>query len=196
MNHKITPIIAALLVIIINVSIIIITKKHNEVVNTTIDSSVCISSETSKTNAETTTTPEPTTEQETTTKTITETSTDKEDTTKLTETTEAVVYSTTKNGIKKVMGTFKVTVYTPNSSWGYATAYGKGGAKHLQTCAVDPNVIPLGSYIEVNGLTLYCNDTGSAVKGNVIDIFYDGSESEAEAWGDEFGMRHEVYMVA
>lgn len=46
----------------------------------------------------------------------------------------------------------------------------------IQTCAVDPNVIPLGSTIYVNGLTLLACDVGGAIKGNHIDIFYDGSE--------------------
>ncbi len=92
------------------------------------------------------------------------------------------------------LGRFKVTVYVPDERWGYSTATGTK-SKHLQTCAVDPNVIPLGTTIYVNGLELYCCDTGSAVKGNVIDIFYDGTDAEACAWGDEFGMWHDAYKV-
>ena len=87
---------------------------------------------------------------------------------------------------------FHITVYTPYSDggkWGYSTASGEK-AEHLATCAVDPKVIPLGSTVYVNGLTLRANDTGSAVKGNVIDIFYDGTESEALKWISEFGDYH------
>lgn len=95
------------------------------------------------------------------------------------------------------LGQFKITVYTPGSDggvWGYQTATGVR-SKHLQTCAVDPDVIPLGSTIEVNGLTLLACDTGSAVQGNVIDIFYDGSDGEACQWVSDFGTYHNVQKV-
>lgn len=95
------------------------------------------------------------------------------------------------------LGQFKITVYTPGSDggvWGYQTATGVR-SQHLQTCAVDPDVIPLGSTIEVNGLTLLACDTGSAVQGNVIDIFYDGSDGEACQWVSDFGTYHNVQKV-
>ena len=83
---------------------------------------------------------------------------------------------------------YKITVYTPfcdEGKWGYATASGVK-SKHLKTCAVDPEIIPLGSKILVGGLELVAVDTGSAVKGKVIDIFYDGEIVEAYAWIDDF----------
>lgn len=48
------------------------------------------------------------------------------------------------------------------------------------TVAVDPNVIPLGSllYLEGYGVRI-AQDTGSTVKGNVIDIYFDNHE---DAW--------------
>ena len=64
----------------------------------------------------------------------------------------------------------------------------------MRTCAVDPSVIPLGSVIVVNGLTLKCVDTGGSVKGNTIDIFFDGTEAEALEWISEFGERAEVRL--
>ena len=97
---------------------------------------------------------------------------------------------------KKLDGKFKITCYTPYSDggrWGYATSTGVT-SQHLATCAVDPSVIPLGSTIEVNGLILLCCDIGGAVKGNHIDIFYDGTGSEARAWLTGFGESQEVYI--
>lgn len=94
------------------------------------------------------------------------------------------------------MGQFKITVYTPysdNGVWGYQTSSGEQ-SKHLRTCAVDPNILPLGSVVVVNGLTLKCVDTGGAVKGNVIDIFFDGTEAEAREWISEFGESAEVRL--
>ena len=95
-------------------------------------------------------------------------------------------------------GIFKITVYTPycdNGKWGYSTATGIK-SEHLATCAVDPEVIPLGSEITVNGLTLRAVDTGSAVKGRTIDIFYDGTAAEALSWISGFGNSHEVSLKA
>ena len=107
--------------------------------------------------------------------------------------TEAQV--TTPDG--KNLGKFKITVYTPSSDggvWGYQTATGVT-SKHLKTCAVDPRVIPLGSTIKIGNLTLLACDTGSAVKGKVVDIFYDGSSSAACKWVSDFGTSHNVYLT-
>lgn len=142
-----------------------------------------------KTGNETTTTkaPESTTVISTTAVTTTTEKTTAEETT-------GKLVATVWSNRGKNLGEFKITVYVPDEQWGYSTATGVR-SKHLQTCAVDPNVIPLGSTIRVNGLELYCCDTGSAVKGNVIDIFYDGTATEAKAWGDSFGMWHDVYLL-
>ena len=50
------------------------------------------------------------------------------------------------------------------------------------TVAADPDVLPLGSavYIEDVGLR-YVQDTGSAVKGNALDVAVD-THSEALSW--------------
>lgn len=40
----------------------------------------------------------------------------------------------------------------------------------LPIIAVDPNVIPLGSIVEINGQKYIADDTGGAIKGNRIDI--------------------------
>ena len=51
------------------------------------------------------------------------------------------------------------------------------------TIAVDPRVIPMGSkvYIEGYGYAIAA-DTGSAIKGNIIDVFFN-TEAEALNWG-------------
>lgn len=95
------------------------------------------------------------------------------------------------------LGEFRITVYTPycdGGVWGYQTATGVK-SEGLKTCAVDPSVIPLGTTILVDGICLKAVDTGSAVKGNVIDIFYDGTKEEATEWLSQIGTVHEVYEV-
>lgn len=94
------------------------------------------------------------------------------------------------------LGTFKLTVYTPHCDggiWGYQTATG-ARSEHLATCAVDPDVIPLGSVIEVGGIQFKAVDTGSAVKGNIVDLFFDGTQKDALAWMQKFGIVHEVLL--
>ena len=51
-----------------------------------------------------------------------------------------------------------------------------------RTVAVDPSVIPLGSTVIIDGVSYIAEDTGSAVKGNIIDIYF-SSHSEACNWG-------------
>lgn len=94
------------------------------------------------------------------------------------------------------LGEWKVTVYTPycdDGVWGYETASGET-SKHLETCAVDPSIVPLGSVLDVSGLSVRAVDTGSAVKGNVVDIFFDGTKQEAMEWIAEFGDTAHVWM--
>lgn len=51
--------------------------------------------------------------------------------------------------------------------------------------AVDPNVIPLGTEVIINDNMYIAHDTGSAVKGNVIDIYFDSHE-EARSFGLQY----------
>jgi len=149
---------------------------------------------TTTTELETTTTTKPTTTTTTTKPTTTTTTTIVAEVAVKAPSTSAK--ETTYEGSKN-LGTFRITCYTPYSDggvWGYQTATG-ARSTHLQTCAVDPSVIPLGSTIYVNGLTLKAVDVGGAVKGNKIDIFFDGTSSEARAWLDEFGEYHTVTIL-
>ena len=52
------------------------------------------------------------------------------------------------------------------------------------TIAVDPSVIPYGTkvYIPEFGKVFIAEDTGSAIKGNKIDIFMD-TEEHCNTWG-------------
>ncbi|MBS7345277.1 MAG: DUF348 domain-containing protein [Caryophanon sp.] len=54
---------------------------------------------------------------------------------------------------------------------------------HLKVIAVDPNVIPLGSKVWVEGYGYaVAGDTGGAIKGHIIDLFMPNVE-DAYAWG-------------
>jgi 3D (Asp-Asp-Asp) domain-containing protein len=73
-----------------------------------------------------------------------------------------------------------------------ATAYTGGGTTSTGTkarwgvIAVDPSVIPYGTRVYIPKLkqTFIAQDTGSAIKGNKIDIYMD-SKSQAINWGSK-----------
>jgi len=86
------------------------------------------------------------------------------------------------------MGEFDVTFYAEDT----ITATGTKPV-HMKTCAVDPNVIPYGSkvYVDDLELELTAEDCGEAVKGEVIDVFINGTEKDTEKWGRQ---RHNIYI--
>lgn len=61
-----------------------------------------------------------------------------------------------------------------------------------RTIAVDPDVIPLGTQVIIDGKVYTAEDTGSAVKGNVIDIYFNNHE-ETEKYGRQ---NREVWICA
>ncbi len=75
-----------------------------------------------------------------------------------------------------LIGTFEVTHYGPT---GNLTATGTE-PKAGRTIAVDPHVIPLGSHVFIDGHEYVAEDTGGAIKGNIIDIFVDSEEEAIE----------------
>jgi len=76
------------------------------------------------------------------------------------------------------------TAYT--SSAGSMTASGKVVVRNpngISTVSVDPNIIPLGSYLYIEGYGYaVAADKGSAIKGNEVDVFFN-SENECRDWG-------------
>ncbi len=87
------------------------------------------------------------------------------------------------------LGQFRLTAYCNCSKccgkWaGGPTASGTM-PKEGRTIAVDPKVIPLGTKVVFNENTYTAEDTGSAIKGNRIDVYYN-SHSEAMNHGVKY----------
>ena len=92
-----------------------------------------------------------------------------------------------ENSKGQLLGTFKCTYYTGAADeGGNITALGTP-VTPWYTVAVDPRVIPLGSKIRIEGYDgiFYCADTGSAIKGSILDIAV-GSKSEASNLGVQY----------
>ena len=78
----------------------------------------------------------------------------------------------------------KATAYTGSPAEGGDMTYIGTKCREGYTIAVDPKVIPLGTrvYIPQFGKIFVAEDTGSAIKGNKIDIFMN-SYAKAMEWG-------------
>ena len=84
------------------------------------------------------------------------------------------------------LGKFTLTAYCSCSrccgKWASGkTASGKK-AEANHTIATDPKVIPLGTEVVINKKVYVAEDTGGAIKGNRIDVFFD-SHSDALDFG-------------
>ena len=101
------------------------------------------------------------------------------------ETTESTNVSKNEPTTAKKTQTFRATAYCPcvecSGGYGYITATG-AKATAGRTIAVDPSVIPFGTEVIINGHTYIAEDTGGAIKGNRIDIFFD-NHAEASNFG-------------
>lgn len=94
-----------------------------------------------------------------------------------------------KKKSKKIdYGIMRCTAYCPCQ----ACSEGYGRHTHIgttaeagRTIAVDPDVIDIGSKVEIDGEIYIAEDVGSAVVGDTIDIFFDSHE-EAEEWGTRY----------
>ena len=76
---------------------------------------------------------------------------------------------------------FEATAYCPcpKCCGKWADGITASGTKAVakRTIAVDASIIPLGAEVEVEGLGTYiAEDTGSAIKGKIIDFYFDTHE--------------------
>lgn len=82
--------------------------------------------------------------------------------------------------------TMTVTAYCPceKCCGAYSNGYTATGAKATQgvTIATDPDVIPLGTEVEIDGHIYIAQDVGGAISGNRIDLYFDSHE-DALQWG-------------
>lgn len=92
------------------------------------------------------------------------------------------------------LGEFTVTAYCPyEDEFGNTTAKPYNGeyiAVEGITVAVDPEIIPYGSVVIIDGHSYIAHDCGEAVKGKVIDIYFETVEA-MNAWGKQ---TKEVYV--
>lgn len=95
--------------------------------------------------------------------------------------------------LPKSIGSYTLTAYCSCSKCcGKNDCITASGAKATQgiTIAVDPNVIPYGTEVIINGHTYIAQDCGGAIKGKRIDIYFD-SHYEALQFGKQTA---EVYV--
>lgn len=83
------------------------------------------------------------------------------------------------------MGEFKITHYCPCSKccgeWADGITYTGTQATAGRTIAVDPDVIPLGSTVVIDGQEYIAEDIGGAIHGSRLDIFMDSHQAALEA---------------
>lgn len=95
------------------------------------------------------------------------------------ESIETITTETIEEPELKSLGSFTVTAYCCcKECCGKSEnhpAYGitKSGKRATEgrTIAVDPTIIPLGTTVYLNNVPYVAEDTGSAIKGNKIDLF-------------------------
>ncbi|WP_028551897.1 3D domain-containing protein [Paenibacillus sp. UNC451MF] len=104
-------------------------------------------------------------------------------------------------GVKQVINNVTLTAYSAGAaSTGKTSEHPQYGVTSTgtrvtegRTIAVDPKVVPLGWWVYIDGLGFRrAEDTGSAVKGNIIDVFYDSND-----YANRFGMKrgYTVYVI-
>nr|WP_242823790.1 3D domain-containing protein [Sulfobacillus thermosulfidooxidans] len=82
--------------------------------------------------------------------------------------------------------------FSMNGPWGAVAAW-DGLPLHQGDVAVDPQVIPLGTYLYIDGFgPARAVDTGSAIFGDHIDIFFPESAQKIAEYGIQF---HKVYVL-
>lgn len=103
---------------------------------------------------------------------------------------------------KQYLGKFTITAYcsckkccgrwSPEVTGKPSTTESGTHPAQGRTVAVDKRVIPLGTHIMINGHEYIAEDTGSAVDGNHIDVYF-SSHAEARKFGMKKGI--DVYRL-
>lgn len=107
---------------------------------------------------------------------------------------EEMIFSTFSTRSRNLvdLGSFKTTAYCScKKCCGNTKGITRTGTHVTEgrTIAVDPKVIPLGTHVVIDGNEYIAEDTGSAVKGNVIDVYIDGHQKALK-----YGVKYkEVY---
>ncbi len=87
------------------------------------------------------------------------------------------------------LGEFKLTAYCTCSKccgkWADGITATGTQATAGRTIAVDPDVIPLGSTVIINGTEYIAEDVGGAIKGNRIDVLFN-THQEALQFGVQY----------
>lgn len=93
------------------------------------------------------------------------------------------------------LGEFRISAYCPCDICCPGTSdgltYSETVATEGRTISVDPDVIPLGSIVEIDGKRYVAEDIGGAIEANSADIYFD-SHSEAREWGVQY---HDLYII-
>jgi 3D (Asp-Asp-Asp) domain-containing protein len=86
-------------------------------------------------------------------------------------------------GIVDGLGMFEATAYSRGCGNGDGFTATMTRPQEGRTVAVDPEIIPLGSLVWIEGWGwLVAEDTGGLIKGKIVDIFME-NESDALEWG-------------
>lgn len=95
----------------------------------------------------------------------------------------------------ELIGAFRITAYCPCAKCcGHNTGITATGTVATQgrTIAVDPEQIPYGTAVVINGQEYIAEDCGGGIGNNCIDIFFNSHEDAIQ-----FGMRYaEVFVKA
>lgn len=114
---------------------------------------------------------------------------------------EEVTKSGVTFGYKQILNNVSLTAYTIDaSSTGktsehpqYGLTFSGTRVTEGRTIAVDPKVIPIGWWVYIEGIGLRrAEDTGSGIKGNIIDVFFDNPD-----YAKRFGVKrgYKVYVI-
>ncbi|XID91770.1 ubiquitin-like domain-containing protein [Paenibacillaceae bacterium WGS1546] len=103
--------------------------------------------------------------------------------------------------VKRMLSNVTLTAYSADyastgkskGDEGYGITSSGAVVKEGRTIAVDPRVIPIGWWVYIEGIGFRrAEDTGGAIKGKKIDIYYD-----SEAHATKFGLKrgYTVYVI-